>query len=87
TSSDDNATVTTTPVPVQELAALPPTLAVEDATPFWMALIEPNSDLEFILAVAQMDPLNDHLGLVVSDVQQEVTDFAFLDEFDSAPEL
>lgn len=87
TCSHDNTTVTTTPEPVQELAILPPTPAIEDATAFWMALIEPNSELEYILAVAQMDPLNDPLGLVVSEVQQEVADFDFLDQFDCAREV
>ncbi|KAG0272963.1 hypothetical protein BGZ96_005085 [Linnemannia gamsii] len=88
TSSEHKTAVTTIPVPVQELAVLPPTPAVEDATtPSWMALIQPDSYLEYILAVAQMDPLNDPLGFVVGDTHQEVTDFAFLDQFDGAPEL
>ncbi|KAG9065390.1 CBL-interacting serine/threonine-protein kinase 4 [Linnemannia hyalina] len=63
-----------------ELVDLPHIPTAEDATPFWMALITPNPDLLFMLAVAQMDPLNDILSWAVGEGQQELTDFAFLDQ-------
>jgi hypothetical protein len=67
-------------------SAVPSSLpVVEDAMPFWMALMEPNPDLDILIAIAQMDPLNDPLGFVVDEVEQEVTDYGFLDLFDSAP--
>ncbi|KAF9548842.1 hypothetical protein EC957_005515 [Mortierella hygrophila] len=62
---------------VEELVDLPTT---QDEMPFWMALITPNPDLSFMLAVAQMDPLNDPLSWAVGEDRQELTDFAFLDQ-------
>ncbi|KAF9536337.1 hypothetical protein EC957_011324, partial [Mortierella hygrophila] len=69
-----------TPELVEEPADLPHIPTAEDATPFWMALITPNPDLPFMVAVAQIDPLNDPLSWAVGEGQQELTDFAFLDQ-------
>jgi hypothetical protein len=78
-------TVEAVPQPAQESVVPSPLPVVKDAMPFWMALMEPNPDLDIIIAIAQMDPLNDPLGFVVDEVEQEVTDYGFLDLFDSAP--
>ncbi|KAG9065332.1 Cell cycle serine/threonine-protein kinase cdc5/MSD2 [Linnemannia hyalina] len=71
---------------VEELAGLPHIPIAEDPMPFWMALITPDPDLVFMLAVAQMDPLNDPLSLAVGEDQQELTDFGFLDQLCSTHE-
>ncbi|KAG9065333.1 Serine/threonine-protein kinase 32A [Linnemannia hyalina] len=71
---------------VEELAGLPHIPIAEDPMPFWMVLITPDPDLVFMLAVAQMDPLNDPLSLAVGEDQQELTDFGFLDQLCSTHE-
>ncbi|KAG9065400.1 hypothetical protein KI688_002725 [Linnemannia hyalina] len=65
---------------VEELVDLPHIPTTQDEMPFWMALITPDPDLSFMVAVAQLDPLNDPLGFHVGEDQQELTDFAFLDQ-------
>ncbi|KAF9542791.1 hypothetical protein EC957_001689 [Mortierella hygrophila] len=74
------------PEQVEEPASLPHIPIAEDATPFWMALITPDPDLSFMLAVARMDPLNDSLSLVVGEDHQELTGFGFLDQLYSTRE-
>ncbi|KAF9543971.1 hypothetical protein EC957_000336, partial [Mortierella hygrophila] len=70
--------------------ATPPRLPhipiAENSMPFWLALIIPDPDLSFMLAVAQMDPLNDPLSLAVGEGHQELTGFGFLDQLSSTHE-